>query len=148
MLTLIGSALGFATSFAPKLLGLWEARQDRKHELAMIETQADAQAKLQEGRVEEAVIDAGIREIESMHRHDAAALQGAHRWVKSLAASVRPVITYAFWIEFATLTILLAADVITESQYHKIWDQDMKAIFAAIVSYWFGSRTFNRKSHT
>ena len=40
MLTILGSLLGFGTSFLPKILGYFEQKQSNAHELAMLEKQA------------------------------------------------------------------------------------------------------------
>ena len=41
MLTLLGSLLGFAGSFAPKIFDYFQERADRAHELAMIDRQME-----------------------------------------------------------------------------------------------------------
>ena len=148
MFTLLGSLLGFTTSFLPKVMDFFQAKADRKHEISMVAAQARAQAKLQSGRIEEARLDAGIREIESLHDHDRVAINKASPWVANLSASVRPVITYLFFIEWVVLTILVTFDWLSFEDYLSIWDEPTQAIFAAVVSFWFGSRTFNRKFHT
>ena len=148
MFTLLGSLLGFTTSFLPQLVTLFRERSDRKHEIAMISAQADAQLQLQTGRVEEAHVSADIREIESLHDHDRTAIKRASHWAVNLSASVRPVITYLFFIEWVVLTICITFDWISFADYSAIWNDPMQAIFAAVVSFWFGSRSFNRKSHT
>ena len=148
MFTLLGSLLGFTTSFLPSILKFFQAKADRKHEIAMVLAQADAQAKLQSGRIEEAHIIADIREIESLHDHDRAAIRKASPWVASLSATVRPVITYLFFAEWAILTVMVTFDWLTWEDYATIWDEPTQGIFAAVVSFWFGSRSFNRKSHT
>ena len=148
MLTLLGSLLGFASSFLPSILSFLQAKDDRKHELAMVAAQADAQAKLQTGRIQEAHVDADIREIESLHDHDRTVINRASPWVANLSASVRPIITYAFFIEWAALTIMVTFGWLDWEDYATIWDEPTQGIFAAVVSFWFGSRSFNRKSHT
>ena len=148
MLTLLGSVLGFGTSFLPKLLGFFQAKGDRKHELEMVTAQAEAQAKLQSGRIQETQVDASIREIESLHEHDRAAISKSSRWMANLSASVRPIITYLFFIEWAALTILVTFGFLSWEDYALIWNEPTQAIFAAVVSFWFGSRTFNRDCHT
>ena len=148
MLTLLGSVLGFATSLAPRLLERWQDRADKLHELRMIEVQAEAQAKLGALRLEEMHVEADIRESEALLRHDAVIQSQASQGLVNLAASVRPVLTYLFFVEFVVLTFLMAFGYIGSELYVLIWSEPMQAIFAAVVSFWFGSRTLARKWHT
>ena len=39
MLSLLGSLLGFGTSFLPKLLGFFEEKRDQAHELKLMDKQ-------------------------------------------------------------------------------------------------------------
>lgn len=148
MFTLLGSVLGFLTALAPKLIGLWNDRQDRKHELAMMDAQSVIQERLGEQKIEAMGVDADIRDMESVREHDQTLMRQASGFVVNLAASVRPVITYAFFIEFVALSLALMFGWMEPYQYEVIWDEDMKAIFAAIMSFWFSSRTLNRQGHS
>ena len=148
MLAILGSVLGFATSLAPRLLERWQDVADKKHELKMIEVQAKAQATLGALRLEEMHVEADIRESEALLRHDAAVQSRASQGLVNLAASVRPLLTYLFFLEFVILTFLMAFDLISADLYMIIWSEPMQAIFAAVVSFWFGSRTLARKWHT
>ena len=58
MLTLLGSLLGFGTSFLPKVMDYFQDKADKKHELAVMEKQAQIQ-------LDRTVIDANIREVET-----------------------------------------------------------------------------------
>ena len=70
------------------------------------------------------------------------------QWIVNLAASVRPIATYLLFFEIFVLTWLLAFDMITLETYHAIWNNEMQAVWAAVVSFWFGARTMARKSQT
>lgn len=144
MLSLIGSILGFGTSFLPKLMGFFEKKRDQAHELAMIDKQTEAQLKLEQARLLAVNVEADIRETEVLHKEHAQLTAKASRWVVNLSSTVRPVLTYLFFIEFATLTWLLALGYIDADLYHAVWSDEIQAIWAAVVSFWFGSRTFNR----
>ena len=66
-----------------------------------------------------------------------------------LQKSVRPVITYAFFGLFATIEITLLMDAVEKGVEFSdavklLWDDETKAIFAAIISFWFGSRAVEK----
>ena len=63
MLSLIGSALGLFSSAIPKAMDMWQDKNDKAHELALLK----AQAKI---TLDQTAIDASIREVESIHQHD------------------------------------------------------------------------------
>jgi hypothetical protein len=148
MFSLIGSVLGFGTSFLPKILGYFQQKQDNAHELKMIIAQTEAQTKLEHVRLEGVNIEADISETEALHKEQTKITIKASQWVINLNATVRPVMTYLLFIEFMVLTILLATGAIGAGDYSMIWDEPMQALWAAVVSFWYGSRTFNRGGHS
>ncbi|MDB4312233.1 hypothetical protein N9937_02260 [bacterium] len=148
MFTLISSLLGFGTSFLPKVLGFFEEKRDQAHELAVMSAQLEQQLQLGQQKIQMTHVDADIREIEALHKEHASTTRKSSQWVINLSASVRPIITYAFFIEFAVLTLCVNMDWMTLVQYKMIWTEEFGGIFAAVVSFWFGSRTFNRRGHS
>ncbi len=146
MLSLIGSLLGFGTSFLPKILGFFEEKRDQAHELAMMDKQLEQQIKIGNQKMQMMNIDADIRETETLHKEHATITAKASRWVINLSATVRPVMTYLLFIEFMALTYLLAVGWIDNDMYSLIWSSEIQAVWSAVVSFWFGQRSFNRKS--
>ena len=76
-------------------------------------------------------------------------LQSGTGFIGGLARSVRPIITYAFFLLFAVIegTLLygaLQAGTDFQEAINILWDEDTKAIFAAIISFWFGSRAIDK----
>ncbi len=148
MLSLLGALLGFGTSFLPKVMDFFQDRQDKKHELAMVAAQTDAQVRLENVKLQAMHVDADIRESEALLRHDGRLNSRASQWVVNLAASVRPVLSYLFFLELFVLTICVNMGWMTLEQYAAIWNDETQAIFAAVVSFWFGSRTMARREQT
>lgn len=167
MLALLGTALGFFTSVVPDIMGMWRENKDRQHELEIMDRQIDQMKLGHEQRLEEIETEADIAESKAIYSHDKA-LQAQGGWVTKLSASVRPVITYWFFAIFAsakTVAIVIAAveafvvyqamrsvgaDVVTSlaqvsegfyAAQKAIWDQETMALFAAVMSFWFGQRT-------
>ena len=145
MLSILGSVLGFGTSFLPKVLGFFEEKRDQAHELKMMDKQLEQQLQLSVQKIQMVNIDADIRETEVLHKEHASITKKSSQWVINLSASVRPIITYCLFIEFAALTLSVNMDWIGMEQYTMIWNSEFQAIFAAVVSFWFGQRSFNRK---
>ena len=146
MLSLVGSLLGFGTSFLPKVMDYFQDRSDKKHELQVMEVQIRQQKELASQKLEAVNVEADIREIESLHK----SMQPTGvRWIDGLRGSVRPIITYCFFglfvfVEVAAYLSLTAAGVSGLDAVNAVWDEDTKALFAAVISFWFGGRAIAR----
>ena len=145
MLSLIGSLLGFGTSFLPKVLSFFEEKRDQAHELKLMDKQLEQQIKLGEQKLQFINVDADIREPEALQKNQAQITMKSSTWVVNLSATVRPVMTYLLFIEFMVLTFMLAFNWIDLQMYDRIWSNEIQAVWAAVVSFWFGQRSFNRK---
>ena len=69
--------------------------------------------------------------------------------ISALQRSVRPVITYCFFGLFLAIEITLLREALNSGMsvgesLNVLWDEDTKAIFAAIISFWFGSRAIDK----
>lgn len=147
MLTLLGSLLGFISSTFPDLLNIWKDRADRSHELAILDRQMEAQKLNHSNRLEEIHVQADISESKALYSH--ASQPSGVPWVEALRATVRPMITYAFFILFATVKIaalfqLLNSGFTVADSIIIIWDGETQALFAAVMSFWFGQRALTK----
>ncbi len=145
MLTLLGSLLGFISSAFPDLLKIWQEKQDRKHELDIMDRQMEQMRLGHSQRLEEISVNADIAESKALYKHDSK--PSGITWIDGLRASVRPMITYAFFTLFAIVKISALYYLIFKFNMdftvaiQKIWDVETQALFAATVSYWFGARS-------
>ena len=146
MISLLGSLLGFGTSFLPKVFEFFQDKSDKKHELAVMEVQIRQQKELATQKLEAVNVDADIREIESLHK---SMQPSGVKFIDGLRGSVRPVITYAFFglfvfVEVSAYLALTAHGVSALDAADATFDQDTRALFAAVISFWFGGRAINR----
>ncbi|MDB4725930.1 hypothetical protein OAF54_00745 [bacterium] len=148
MLSLLGSLLGFGTSFLPKVMDYFQDKQDKAHELNMMDKQLAQQEVLGAQKLQMVNVEADIGETKALMKHSSKLQGSASQWIVDLAASVRPVMTYLLFLEFIGLTVCLNMDWMTEAQYVLIWNNEMQAVWAAVVSFWFGARTMARRQQT
>jgi hypothetical protein len=146
MISLLGSLLGFGTSFLPKVFEFFQDKSDKKHELAVMEVQIRQQKELATQKLEAVNVDADIREIESLHK---SMQPSGVKFIDGLRGSVRPVITYAFFglfvfVEVSAYLALTAQGISVLDAADATFDQDTRALFAAVISFWFGGRAINR----
>ena len=151
MLTILGSLLGFAGSAVPSLIDMFKEKEDKKNALEMFKLQLDAKERGVDLdiRVLEAKTDMEDRrsereEQERLLQHDIS-LGKMGGFINSLRAFVRPFITYVFFLTFIGVKVVLVWNTINNggdlnATIDVIWDEQTEALFAAIISFWFGSR--------
>ena len=148
MLTLLGSLLGFLGSAFPQILKLFQEAHDRRHELAILDKQLEQQRQGHEQRLEEIRNDGEIKQSLALYQHDSQ--PAGYKWVEALRASVRPVLTYAFFLLFAAVKIaglytMVSFDGMSLAvALPLIWDAETQALFAAIMTFWFGQRAMGK----
>ena len=146
MITLIGSLLGFTTSFAPEVLGYFRANQEHKHSLEKSKLEIELMSKRSELKLELLDKEADIKETEGLYKHDSIDAGG---FINALRGSVRPVITYVFFALFVAIKVTaLFAIMNSGTDLGKaltlIWDDATAGLFAAIMSFWFGNRAVSK----
>lgn len=141
MIAIFGAILGFFSSVFPDLLKLLQDRRDKAHELRILDLQMQQQAQGHTERLAEIEASFFAEEMKRL------AMQGKNdrtgiRWVDALNASVRPVIAYAFFLVYAAVKAMQwQADL-----PWLLWTDEDKAIFAAIISFYFGSRAMSQRA--
>lgn len=147
MMTLLGSLLGFGTSFLPEILNFFKRGQEQKHELQRMKMEMELMAKRSEFKIQELDKEAEIKETEGLYKHDDVDAGG---FINALRGSVRPIITYAFFSLFvaikitALLTLMGNGGMGLTMALDTIWDDQTAGLFAAIMSFWFGNRAVSK----
>ena len=154
MLTAISAVIGFLGSIVPAILKMFQQRQDNKHELAMMEAQVNAQKILGQQRLEEVGIKADVDEalavLESA-KPITTGVKWADAFVSIYNSSVRPTVTYAFFIMYALVKYSnyqsmksFYSNLTWYAVVDKMWTEADMAIFCTIISFWFGSRAMGK----
>lgn len=160
MLTLLSTLVSFLAGGLPKLLDFFQDRQDKKHELLLLQAAKErelemaergyiAQQRLEEIKTEQVAIQASISERTALMQHDIEIGKGASTWVINLRALVRPLITYGmflllcavdgFGFYYAIQTGVEFADAMA-----LLWDEETQIIWSSIVAFHFGSQAFKK----
>ena len=147
MITLLGSLLGFGTSFLPEVLNYFKRGQEQKHELQRMKMEIELMAKRSEFKIQELDKEAEIKEAEGLYKHDSVDAGG---FINGLRGSVRPIITYAFFGLFVAIKVtgLISLMNLPEMQLNMalsmIWDDQTAGLFSAIMAFWFGNRAVSK----
>lgn len=143
MLTLLGSLLGFLSAGLPKVFEFFQQKQDNQLKMQMLQAQIEARKSNQEFDLKMFHEKKDFDEQKILIEHDIAMKDN---W---LSSSVRPIITYLFFFIFAAVKISMIWHAISTgtdfySAMQMTWDEETQAIFAAIISFWFGSRAMQK----
>lgn len=155
MITLLGSLLGIFGSALPDLFKIFRESADRKHEIKIMELQMQQQAAGAMQRLEEINAYADIAESKALYK----TYNTGIRWVDALNGTVRPVIAYAFFALYAAIKLGVVIYMIRHGipfitpdvelpWLVKIniilWSDEDQAIFAGIISFYYGSRAMSK----
>lgn len=145
MIALLGSLLGFGTSFLPQVLDFFKQKQEHKNRLEELKLKGELFA--QGVNLELQVLDkkAEIEETKAIYNY----ANPTAGFSAALAASVRPIITYLFFALFMATKVVIMLKVLQSggdwmTGVDLMFDDETKALFAAIVSFWFGNRAVSK----
>jgi hypothetical protein len=167
MLSLFSTLGGLLISGLPKLLDYFQNKSDQSHELALARVQTErelqlaaagfaAQAKVEEIRTEQVMMQSEAQMTEAALKHDEKVLERADTWVANYVGTVRPTVTYIFVFELVAINAWIAYyiysrpslvtsmdDLIRVSDI--IFSSDEMAMLGGIIGFWFGSRGWSKK---
>ena len=147
-LALLSPLFGIVGSLLPSIVRIFERKQEIKYELELTKVKLDAaerQANL-DFNIEMVKSDSQLRQ--SALDHDKSIDGG--KFINALRASVRPVITYTFFLVFIAVKVAAAYVMLTTGQsvpemLKAVWDAETMALFSTIIAFWFGSRVMEKQ---
>ena len=161
MMTMVSTFLSFLAGGLPKILTIFQDRQDKKHELALVAAQKEhelalaergfiAQARVEEIKLEQVQTQTAAEERQALYQHDIEIGKGASQWMINLRASVRPVVTYIFVLELVALNVAGVwyawhQGVPFAIAMENVFSDDEMLILSSIIAFWFGTQAFQKK---
>ena len=160
MITLFTTLISFLSGGLPSLLGFFQDKSDKKHEMEMARLQTErelqmmergfqAQAHVEEIKTQQIEMQTQAQERASLYAHDIEIGKGASQWVVNMRASVRPVITYGMFSMLLFVNIFgffyaWKTGVPFDQAMQILWDEDSAIIFSSVIAFWFGSQSFKK----
>jgi len=167
MLSLFSTIGGLLVSGLPSLLGFFQDKADKKHELELAQMQTErelqmmergfiAQAKMEEIRTDQVEMQTAAQMQNAALDHDKKVMERASTWVVNYVGTVRPTVTYLFVIELVLINFWLCYKLFTmpnlitgvndlEIISEMIFSSDEMAMLGGIIGFWFGSRNWDKK---
>lgn len=145
MITLLASMVGFLSSIFPEFVKFWKDKNDKQHELEKLAKQIEISKMDINHRLDQLNYQNEATESATLY----STFQSGIDWVDALNGTVRPVMAYSFfalyvmvkWMQYDTIQAQNAPLI---EYLNIIWNTDDQAIFASIISFYFGQRTFSK----
>ena len=166
MLSLISSLGGLLVSGLPSLLGFFQDKADKKHEMELARLQNErelamakegfiAQQKIEEIKTEQIAMQTDAQRQGAALDHDKKIMERASTWVVNLNGVVRPAVTFIFVMELVLINIALTYWFLKSGSIQSVDDmirasdalfsESEMALLSGIISFWFGSRQWSKK---
>lgn len=145
MITLLASIAGFFSSIVPEIIKYYKDINDKAHELNIYDRQLTQNQMAISTKLDEISVSKDLLEHNSLYN----TYRTNIKWVDSLNGSVRPVLAYSFFmmymfVKYMQYRVISASSHLIE-YIDIIWSVDDQAIFAGIISFYYGQRTFRKK---
>lgn len=145
MVTLLASIAGFVSSLIPEIVKFFKDKNDKKHELDIMLLQIELAKSKINSNLEEVRSFADFSEISTLYNTYKTGIS----WVDALNGTVRPVMAYGFFALYAFLKYIQYCLIVETTSsagiyFDSLWTTDDQAIFAGIISFYFGQRTFSK----
>jgi hypothetical protein len=152
MEALLGGVFGGLLRLAPEALKFFDQKNERKHELAMLDAEmrfAQVKGEIAMRQTEAQMTMAEVEAIGEAFKEQSATAQAAGKVVAAISALVRPFVTYLFVIAYAAVKIATFSIALEQGGNWKevllgMWGVDDMAVLNMILSFWFVGRVYER----
>ena len=151
MLALLGSIIGLLGALGPRIVGFFEQKQNHRQEIELLTLQSANQLEMMKlGFTQKMAEINAMADVSAETAAFAAALRPSGiAWIDGMNGLVRPVLALAFFALYALVKwaqySMLVPDAGIASAASSLWTDEDWANWAAIVTFYFGNRTFNKE---
>jgi hypothetical protein len=150
--TLMGGVFGGLLRLAPEALKFFDSKNERSHELRMLEAEmkfAQVKGEIAMRQTEAQMTMAEVDAIGEAFKEQSATARAAGRWVAAVSALVRPFVTYLFVMAYAAVKIAAFLIALEQNGDWKqvaltMWGVDDMAVLNMVLSFWFVGRVYER----
>lgn len=144
MFTILSALLGFLGSALPDALKYFQDKQDKRHELDIMDKQIQMQVSGYQQQLEMIQVQADSAQMQSLY----ASVRTGVTWVDALGGTVRPVLAFAFIFMFILtklpIILIVCNDIHNIAYTDYLWTESDSCIFSSIIAFYFGSRSFHK----
>lgn len=152
MEALLGGVFGGLLRLAPEALKFFDQKNERKHELAMLEAEmrfAQVKGEIAMRQTEAQMTMAEVDAIGEAFKEQSQTARAAGKVVAAISALVRPFVTYLFVLAYAAVKVAAFLIALEQNGDWKavltsMWGVDDMAVLNMILSFWFVGRVYER----
>jgi hypothetical protein len=150
--SLIGGLFGGLLRLAPEVFKIFDKKNERAHELRMVEAEMEFAKVRGEIAMRQADVQLQTAELDAMtqaFKEQSETAKNAGWFVSAISALVRPTVTYLFLALYAAVKVAAYLIAIEQGGNWKdvltsMWGSDDLAVFNMIISFWFVGRVYER----
>jgi ABC-type multidrug transport system fused ATPase/permease subunit len=150
--SLLGGVFGGLLRLAPEVFKIFDKKNERAHELRMLEAEMEFAKVRGEIAMRQADVQLQSAELDAMtqaFREQSETAKNAGWFVSAISALVRPTVTYLFLALYAAVKVAAYLIAIEQGGNWKdvltsMWGSDDLAVFNMIISFWFVGRVYER----
>ena len=148
LLSLLSPLLGIFGSLLPSIVRIFERKQEMQYDIELTKLKMDAATLQSTANIDIEALKAMASEGQSVRDHDSK-LDGGPL-LNALRASIRPVVTYVFFIafiliKFIALWVMIQSGTSIPDILNEVWDAETMSLFSTILAFWFGSRIMEKR---
>ena len=148
----IGAVVGGAFRLVPEVLKVFDRKNERSHELLMLEAEmkfAGMRAEQEMRKIDAAMAAAELDAVTKAITEQGQTARAAGWFVAGISALVRPVVTYWFVAMYSAVKIVsmqmaVAAGAPWREVLVNSWTMDDMAMLTMTLSFWFLDRTISK----
>jgi hypothetical protein len=152
--TLLGGVFGGLLRLAPEALKFLDQKNERKHELSMLEAEMRFAQVKGEIAMRQTEAQMQVSELSAMTeaiKEQSATAQAAGKFVSAISALVRPLVTYIFVALYVSVKVAAYSLAISQGGDWKellisSWSDDDMSTMTMLLTFWFTGRIFERTS--
>jgi hypothetical protein len=153
LITVASGGLGGLLRLAPEIMKGFDRKNERKHELAMMEVEIQIVEKRLEHemrKVDAAMTMAEMDAISQAVKEQGQTARAAGKFVAAISALVRPLVTYWFVVMYSAVKIVSMSMAISAGGYWQevlvqSWTAEDMSMLMLVLSFWFVGRVYDRK---
>jgi len=150
--TLGGGLLGGLFRLAPEVIKIFDAKNERSHELAMLQAEmefAKLNAERELHRTDAAMTIAELDAMGAALKEQGQTARSAGWFVAAISALVRPLVTYWFVIMYSVVKIVSIQMAVAAGGFWKdvlvtSWTPEDASLLMLILTFWFVGRVYER----
>lgn len=153
LITVASGGLGGLLRLAPEIIKGFDRKNERQHELAMMEVEiriAEKRMEHEMRRVDAAMTISELDAISAAVKEQGQTARAAGKFVAAVSALVRPIVTYWFvtmysLVKVVGMTMAVQAGGDWKEVLVSSWTADDMAMLVMILSFWFVGRVYDRQ---